>query len=283
MKPSVSAAITPLVLTYNEAPNIGRTLASLQWAERVVVLDSGSTDETEGIAKSFSNTDWQVRPFDNHGAQWEYGVRGTGISSKFVLALDADMIVPERFVIELADVFLAGNYEGGMTPFEYHILGHALYGSVYPTQLRIFKPEQVQVSQSGHTQEFSIDAPAYYFKTRLIHDDRKSLERWTSSQLSYSTLEARRVAADRKLRWRDRLRAMGLMPLVAGALAYLRAGGPFYGAVAARYAYERAAYECLLGIRLMSDRIQNERDGERESHKIKRQIANCKGDSEKLF
>ena len=56
---------------------------------------------------------------------------------------------------------------------------------------------------------------------------------------------------------------MGLMPLVAGAFAYLRAGGPFYGAAAARYAYERAAYECLLAIRLMSDRIENEREGEK--------------------
>ena len=222
------------------------------------MLDSGSTDETEAIAKSFPNTDWQVRSFDCHRAQWAYGIYHTGITSEFVLALDADMSVPASFVEELRDVFLQRQYAGGATPFEYHILGRALYGSVYPTQLRIFKPEQVKVTQAGHTQEFSMDAPVYNFKTCLIHDDRKSLERWTSSQLSYSTLEANRVAADSKVRWRDRLRQMGLMPLISGALAYLRAGGPFYGAAAARYAYERAAYECLLAIRLMSDRIEKE-------------------------
>ena len=38
--------VTPLLLTYNEEPNIARTLAPLHWARRIVVIDSGSTDRT---------------------------------------------------------------------------------------------------------------------------------------------------------------------------------------------------------------------------------------------
>ena len=38
--------ITPLILTYNEAPNIERTLQHLTWAKKIVVIDSYSTDET---------------------------------------------------------------------------------------------------------------------------------------------------------------------------------------------------------------------------------------------
>ena len=37
-------AVTPLVLTYNEEANIRRVLESLQWAKRIIVVDSGSTD-----------------------------------------------------------------------------------------------------------------------------------------------------------------------------------------------------------------------------------------------
>lgn len=44
--------ITPLVLTYNEAPNIKRTLQQLTWAKIIVVVDSYSTDETLEILKS---------------------------------------------------------------------------------------------------------------------------------------------------------------------------------------------------------------------------------------
>jgi glycosyltransferase involved in cell wall biosynthesis len=51
MRNSISLPVTPLVLTYNEERNIRRTLESLRWAERVVVLDSSSTDVTESVAR----------------------------------------------------------------------------------------------------------------------------------------------------------------------------------------------------------------------------------------
>lgn len=258
MSSAIGSVITPLLLTYNEEPNIGRTLDSLRWAQRVVVLDSGSTDATEPIARSFSNVDWRVRAFDSHQAQWRYGVCNTDISSEFVLALDADMSVPAGFVEEIQNSFLVGKFAGGITPFEYHMFGQPLAGSIYPAQLRVFRPDQVEVTQKGHTQEFSIKAPVYQFKTPLIHDDRKPLERWVSSQLAYSILEQERIVTSHSSKLRDRLRRLGLMPPIVAALAYIRSGGPWGGAAAARYAYERATYECLLAIRLMSDRLEKE-------------------------
>ena len=45
--------VTVLVLTFNEAPNIQRTLEKLSWAKEIVVVDSFSTDETLHIAQSF--------------------------------------------------------------------------------------------------------------------------------------------------------------------------------------------------------------------------------------
>jgi hypothetical protein len=57
---------------------------------------------------------------------------------------------------------------------------------------------------------------------------------------------------------KDRLRRLGVMPPLMGALAYLRAGGPLSGAAAARYAYERMTAESLLAIRLMDDRIKED-------------------------
>src|SRR5437016_201602 len=171
-------AVTPLILTFNEEPNIARTLESLRWAARVHVLDSGSTDATEHIARSFPNVHWQQRPFDFHGKQWEYGVRQTGIESRYVLALDADMAVPDGFVEEMTTQFLSGAYAGAITPFEYRYFGRRLWGSLYAPQLRLFETTRVRVTQPGHTQEFHIDGETYHFSAKVIHDDRKPFERW---------------------------------------------------------------------------------------------------------
>jgi glycosyltransferase involved in cell wall biosynthesis len=254
----MSLPVTPIILTYNEEANLRRALQSLGWAERVIVLDSGSTDATEPIAKSFANVDWHVRPFDSHLAQWRHGIYESGITTEFVLALDADMSVPQQSVEEMRFLVNERKYKGGITPFEYRIFGRALTGSLYPAQLRLFRPDMVRIGQVGHTQEFVTGGPIYRFKTRLILDDRKSLERWVSSQLSYSSLEATRINARSMMRWRDWVRTFGLMPAIAGALAYCRAGGPFTGPAALRYAYERAGYECLLAITLMSARLEKD-------------------------
>jgi glycosyltransferase involved in cell wall biosynthesis len=247
--------ITPLILTYNEEPNIERTLNALRWARKVVMLDSGSTDKTEQIARSYENVAWQTRPFDNHKAQWEYGIHSTGIETEYVLSLDADYEVPAQFVDELAQEFLPGGWAGGLTSFTYSFYGHPLSGSVYPAQFRVFKRSAVEVAQLGHTQVFSINGPTYNFRARLIHDDRKPLERWVSSQLAYQVLNEE-ILANGGTRWRDHLRRFAIMPPVMALLAYLRAGGPFRGAAAARYAYERAVCESLLAIRVLNARLR---------------------------
>ena len=251
--------ITPVVLTFDEEANLRRNLDSLRWAERVVVVDSGSTDATESIAKEFPNVAWHVRQFDKHLAQWEYGIRETGITTDYVLALDADMQVSESFLHELENEFPCGQAMGGVAPFEYRYHGRALSGSLCPPQLRLFQRSKVSITQPDHTQSFSVDGSVYRFKSRLVHDDRKPIERWVASQLAYQQLNEQGLSNGGRRRWRDQLRRMGLMPPIIGVLAYLRAGGPFKGAAAARYAYERMTTESILALRLMDARLAEDR------------------------
>ena len=67
--------ITPLVLTFNEEANIGRTLARLTWAPRVVVVDSHSTDRTLEIVRGFPNVEVVQRAFDTFASQWNFGLK----------------------------------------------------------------------------------------------------------------------------------------------------------------------------------------------------------------
>src|SRR5882672_10665373 len=93
--------ITPLILTFNEAPNIGRTLEKLRWARDIVVVDSFSDDDTVEIAKSFPPVRLYQREFDSHQNQWNFGLRETGITTPWVLALDADYVLTDEFIGEL--------------------------------------------------------------------------------------------------------------------------------------------------------------------------------------
>jgi glycosyltransferase involved in cell wall biosynthesis len=245
------------VLTFNEECNIARVLRSVEWASQVVVVDSGSTDLTERIARRFSNVRWFVRSFDSHGAQWEFAIRLAASCTPYVLALDADYEVPTSFVEELALRFLDGEYSGGIAAFEYQVGCRKLLGSVYPRKLVVFRPTAVRVVQPGHTQEFLIDGPLYRFAARIVHNDRKPLDRFVASQLNYARLEQCRFAEQGVRRWQDHLRRLGIMPVIAAGVAYIKAGGPFCGSASLRYAYERALFECLLALRLLRHEDSN--------------------------
>jgi glycosyltransferase involved in cell wall biosynthesis len=248
--------ITPVVLTFDEEANLRRNLDSLQWAERVVIVDSGSTDATEAIARSYANVTWHTRPFDSFRAQWEYAIHQTDITSEYILALDADMEVSAKLREEIVGGFLDGNYDGGLMPIDYRYYGRSLAGSICPPQIRIFRRDAVKVTQLNHGHKFEVAGPVYRFRNRLIHDDRKSLERWVEAQLRYQRENEAELRNGHRRRVRDYARRMGLMPPIIGLLAYLRAGGPFKGAAAARYAYERMTTESLLAVRLIDARLQ---------------------------
>jgi glycosyltransferase involved in cell wall biosynthesis len=93
----VLADITPVILTYNEAPNIGRSLERLTWARQVVIVDSGSTDETLAIAARYPNARAVHRPFDSLAQQWTFAVDHTGVETGWILRLDADYMFEPAF------------------------------------------------------------------------------------------------------------------------------------------------------------------------------------------
>jgi glycosyltransferase involved in cell wall biosynthesis len=93
--------ITPVLLALNEAPNIARTVSALSWAKDIVVVDSGSTDNTLGILKRFPNVRIFSRPFDSHANQWRYAVTETAIATPWILRLDADYQLTPELIEEL--------------------------------------------------------------------------------------------------------------------------------------------------------------------------------------
>ena len=87
--------LTVTVITRDEAANIPAALQSVSWADEIVVVDSGSTDDTVAIAKQFA-TRVEVRDWPGYSAQKNYAA--SLASNDWILSIDAD----ERVTPELA-------------------------------------------------------------------------------------------------------------------------------------------------------------------------------------
>jgi glycosyltransferase involved in cell wall biosynthesis len=210
--------ITPVVLTYNEAPNIGRNLERLAWARDVVVVDSGSDDDTAAIVARFANARMVRRPFDSHARQWTFAIQETGIATPWVLRLDADYIVSPATIDEISHLTPSDDIGGFRAAFDYCIDGRRLRGSLYPALPVLFRRDRVTFVQDGHTERAEISGAVGMLGGRIEHDDRKGLDRWLASQFRYQSREVDKLLTTpwAQLSWGDRIRRTRILapPLV---------------------------------------------------------------------
>jgi len=245
--------ITPLILTYNEAPNIARALAGLSWAKEIVVVDSFSDDETVEIARSVAQVRVVQRAFDCHRNQWEFGLKETEISTPWVLALDADYVVTSEFVAELEKLYPDSDIAGYRANFIYCINGKRLRSGIYPPVTVLYRREAATYVQDGHTQRVAVEGTIKDLRAELLHDDRKSLRRWFNSQKRYTELEAQKLrAADRlELSRADRWRRWRVVvPPAMLVYCLIVRGGIFDGRAGFYYAFQRTVAELMLAVNL---------------------------------
>jgi glycosyltransferase involved in cell wall biosynthesis len=252
--------ITPLILTYNEAINIGRTLNKLTWATRIVVIDSYSTDETIDILKSYPQIEVFQRQFDTHTNQWNYGLEQ--ITSDWVLSLDADYVLTDELIDEIKNLPKDSLVDGYFIPFKYCVFGKPLKGTLLPPRQALFRKDKAIYIDDGHTQLLKINGKSDRLSSYIYHDDRKPLSRWLWAQDRYAIIEAKKLSSnfDRELSWGDRIRKQKILaPFIILFYCLLFKGGIFDGWRGFYYAFERVLAEMILSIRLIEyEQLQEE-------------------------
>jgi len=251
------ADITPLVLTFNEEPNLDRTLAGLAWARRVVVLDSGSTDRTLGICACYPNVAVITRPFDGHTSQWNFGLEQ--VTTPWVLTLDADYVLSGECVAELERISPGDRVAGYFGRFTYCVFGRPLRGSLYPPRLLLFRTSCGRYVDDGHTQRLNLSGEFSWLESRVCHDDRKPMDRWWRDQWRYAELETTHLLTTptASLRRIDRLRrSTPLAPLLVFLYGLLYRGLILDGWPGWFYTAQRTAAELLLLLLLVDRRLR---------------------------
>jgi glycosyltransferase involved in cell wall biosynthesis len=90
--------VSVVMITYNEAANLRRTISQLSWCDEIIVVDSFSTDGTDQIARDMG-CKLIRRVFESYGNQKSFAITQT--KNDWVLCLDADEFLTNDLVEEI--------------------------------------------------------------------------------------------------------------------------------------------------------------------------------------
>lgn len=248
--------ITPIIITFNEASNIARTLDKLGWARRIVVVDSGSSDETLEILARYPQVALFTRTFDNFANQCNFGL--AQVHTEWALSLDADYELSDLLVQELSSLGEREDVAGYRASFVYRIHGRPLRGALYPPRVVLYRVKNASYVNEGHGHKVVVSGLVRALNGVIYHDDRKPISRWFDSQQSYARLEADYLLeADRNIMSApDRLRRMAWpAPIVVFFYVLVIKGCLLDGWHGWFYALQRMLAECMIALELINRRF----------------------------
>ncbi|NKC22872.1 glycosyltransferase family 2 protein [Ochrobactrum oryzae] len=266
--------VSVLIMTLNEEVNLPACLASLDWCDDIVILDSYSSDRTVEIAKAAGARVFQ-RNYDTEDRQRMYGLTEISFKHDWVYTPDADEITPPDLRDEMLaiaadatrpEVFFKARYKN---MFMGRWIRHA---SLYPTWItRLVRPDRVRFERSVHSR--ASGGPEGALQAHFIHYSfNKGLEAWYDKHNRYSSAEADLSASrllERKIDWggilstvpERRRRAlkslsyhMPFRPSLRFLYMYLLRGGFLDGKPGYLYCRLLAAYEFMIVVKMEEQR-----------------------------
>jgi glycosyltransferase involved in cell wall biosynthesis len=272
--------ISILILTYNEAVNLDGCLDSVSWSDDIVVLDSGSTDESVNIAKNHGAT-VLIRSFDNYAAQRNFGL-AHDFKHDWILMLDADERVPDDFLTELGKVTEQAN--SSVTLYRMRrkdmFMGRWLKrSSGYPTWFgRLFRKGMVRVEREVN-EEYYTDGEVGLLDGHLIHFPfNKGIEYWFERHNRYSSMEAIKLLEEKAapIKWNDFLSSdpmlkrkafkavayrMPFRPLLTFCFLYFVKLGFLDGKAGFHFSIMRSVYEYMISLKMRELKLDSAKNG----------------------
>ncbi len=193
--------LSVVIITKNEAHRLSRCLESVSWADEIIVLDSGSTDATVDLAKTFTphvfvNTDWQ-----GYGVQKQRAL--SHATGDWVLNLDADEWVDENLKTQLLRVMGHDTYDAYRVPIRLCFYGKPMQFSSSPMRhVRLFKREGARFSDDIVHEKILLpeNVCVGQLKQPLLHDSFldishaiQKMNRYSSSSAYIRLSEKKRV------------------------------------------------------------------------------------------
>src|SRR5271154_5344803 len=189
--------ISVAIVAMDEEANIGRTLASVRWADEIVLVDSGSKDRTCEIAREHGAR-VVVEPWRGYVAQKQYAI--DLCTKDWVLLLDADEEVSPGLADEIRAAIARPNAASGYKlPRKNLFLGRWIkHGGFYPDpKLRLFRRGAGQFEERLVHEDLRVEGTTASLHNHLLHHAYPTIEDYLEHMNRYSSLGAQMAAAKR--------------------------------------------------------------------------------------
>jgi glycosyltransferase involved in cell wall biosynthesis len=190
------ATLTVITLTLNEEHNIGACLESARWADELIVVDSGSTDRTVEIARSFTPKVIDVA-WEGYGAARNHAL--TEASGDWILWLDADERVTPELAEEIRKILRddARSINGYAIARRAYFLGRWIrHSGWYPGRVvRLFRRGTGHFSETRVHEQLHLDGISASTQHDLLHHTDPDLQHYFVKFNRYTSLAADDMAA----------------------------------------------------------------------------------------
>lgn len=186
--------VTVLILTQNEEVNLPDCLSSCTgFAKRVVIVDSGSTDQTVEIARQYG-ADVLVHPFENYARQFNWGLDNAEIRTQWTFRLDADERLTPALCAELEALTNAHQDDDvngiAMEAWLYFMGRKIKHGCHNKRKLMLFKTGIGRIEDRKMDEHTILSSGRSVFcQERFIHYDFKNMTHWVNKMNWYATRE----------------------------------------------------------------------------------------------
>ena len=196
---SVPGGLSVAIIACNEAHRIARCLQSVAFADQIVVLDSGSTDDTVAIARGLG-ADVEVTPdWPGFGPQKNRAL--ARCRYRWVLSIDADEQVSDALAAEIlrvlreapAEATVAGYWLRRSSRYCGQVIRHGLWGN--DRVLRLFERQRGRFTDARVHESLVCDGETRVLEGILVHDSVDSPEDARSKARRYAFLGAEALRA----------------------------------------------------------------------------------------
>jgi glycosyltransferase involved in cell wall biosynthesis len=189
LTPAEKLPLTVAIIALNAGAQIGPCLASAQFADEILVVDSGSDDDTVAIARRHGAR-VETKEWLGFGRQKQHAVAIA--RNDWVLCLDADERVSERLARSIREAFASRRYRAYRMARRNRFLGRWLgHGEGYPDwTVRLFHRAHAGWSNDDVHEAVLTTAEVGRLDGDLLHDSAEDIASYMTKQNRYTTLHA---------------------------------------------------------------------------------------------